>query len=238
MKNTIFGALAAGALLVGGIAGTSQSALADDDDNGKRAYRVTITNAMAGQPLAPGLIVTHRKSFTLFQLNGEASHGLAVMAETGNPGGLAEEVLATSGVKTAEVVEGNGEMPPLTLPRESSYLEFSTRARFASVAGMLAATNDAFYAVRGVRLPRRGNVTVRAVAYDAGSEKNSELKTDIPAFGNGEFSDEEGEGFIHIHNGVHGVAGGDGLNPAAHDWRNPVVQITIERIRKHDDDDD
>jgi len=113
MRNTIFGALAAGALLVGGIGGTIQSAFADGDGDGKRTYRVTVANATGGQPLAPGLIITHRRSFSLFQLNGEASHGLAVMAETGNPGDLVGEV---------------------------------------SVAGMLAATNDAFYAVRGHRL--------------------------------------------------------------------------------------
>ena len=42
------------------------------------------------------------------------------------------------------------------------------------------------------------------------------------------------EGFIFIHAGVHGV--GD-LKPENQDWRNPVVQIDIRRIRGDGDKD-
>jgi hypothetical protein len=35
-----------------------------------------------------------------------------------------------------------------------------------------------------------------------------------------------GEGFVHIHPGIHGI--GD-LIPAQRDWRNPVAKISIER---------
>ena len=35
-------------------------------------------------------------------------------------------------------------------------------AKSFTAVGMLAATNDAFYAVRGVPLPKRGRITVRA----------------------------------------------------------------------------
>ena len=39
--------------------------------------------------------------------------------------------------------------------------------RFLSLAGMLVTTNDAFFAVRGVRVPLFGDVMAEADAYDA-----------------------------------------------------------------------
>ncbi len=49
-----------------------------------------------------------------------------------------------------------------------------------------------------------------------------------PPCGNPGVRDTDGaEGFVHVHPGIHGIAD---LVPAAHDWRNPVALITIERI--------
>lgn len=45
---------------------------------------------------------------------------------------------------------------------------------------MLVTTNDAFAALNGVRLPRRGSTSFSSVAYDAGSEANTENCSDIP----------------------------------------------------------
>ena len=98
---------------------------------------------------------------------------------------------------------------------------------------MLGMTNDAFYAVRGIRLPKEGKITVHAVAYDAGSELNTEAESDIPGPG-GNAHVDPGEGAIHVHRGIHG---GAFLVPTERDWRNPVVEITVERLRGHGDDD-
>ena len=99
---------------------------------------------------------------------------------------------------------------------------------------MLAATNDAFYGVRGVALPQNGSITVHAVAYDAGSEPNNEIFADTPAGSDDVFDspDEAGEGYIHVHAGIHGIAT---MAPEDLDWRNPVVEITITRINGNDD---
>ena len=234
MKHTLFRALAISALVAGGIATTSQITLAD----GGRKYRVTVANATGGQPLAPGLLITHRGNFSLFQNNGAASLGLATMAETGDPGVLAGEVSGAPGVASTDVLLGQGVPVPVAVPGESNSIVITTSrgAKYFSAAGMLAATNDAFYAVRGIRLPRNGKITVRGIAYDAGSEANNELNGQIPTtpLGNTDgVLDGDGEGFIHVHGGIHGV--GD-LVPAAHDWRNPVVEITIERLHGHSDD--
>ena len=184
------------------------------------------------------MIITHRGNFSLFQLNEEASAGLAHLAEFGDPGVLAGEVDGAPGVKSVDVLLGQGVPGPVAVAGETNSIVIHTtrNARFLTAVGMLAATNDAFYAARAIRLPRRGSVTVRAVAYDAGAEENNEIASDVQATsGNSDDSVDNGEGFIHIHPGIHG---GADLDRATFDWRNPVVQITIERLRKHDDDDD
>jgi hypothetical protein len=38
-----------------------------------------------------------------------------------------------------------------------------------------------------------------------------------------------GEGYVHIHTGIHGI--GDLLTAAMYDWRNPVAEITIRRTK-------
>jgi hypothetical protein len=37
-----------------------------------------------------------------------------------------------------------------------------------------------------------------------------------------------GEGFVHVHRGIHGV--GD-LKPIGRDWRNPVATVSIRLVR-------
>jgi len=128
--------------------------------------------------------------------------------------------------------------------------------RYLSLAAMVAPTNDAFVAVTGVRLPDGDEVlTVYAPAYDAGSEYNDEncdhmpntnivnpsrgfpyaMRLGAPEGTTGCLPDQNtpganvlhGEGFVHIHSGIHGV--GDFI-PAVWDWRNPVARITIQRV--------
>ncbi len=95
---------------------------------------------------------------------------------------------------------------------------------------MLIPTNDAFVSVQGMRVPDgRMTTTVAAVAYDAGSEPNDELCASIPGpvcGGEGGSPDADGEGFVHVHAGIHGI--GD-LAAADFDWRNPVAQVKIQR---------
>ena len=96
---------------------------------------------------------------------------------------------------------------------------------------MLIPTNDAFFALNAVELPQKGTDTYFSVAYDAGSELNDEQCAHIPGpatvcSGEG-VSVGQGEGFVHIHPGIHGIAD---LAADIYDWRNPVAQITVTRI--------
>lgn len=227
------------------------AAMADQNNNQKeRKYRVTITNATLGQPVAPSVIATHTDAFRLFDLGpapilGDSGYplyfGLATAAETGSPVPLVDEVAASDGVWEAVALLTN-RTPPILLPGESNdtTIRASGNAKYLSAVAMLGATNDAFYAVRGVLLPKGvGKIThVYANAYDAGSELNEESADTVGALGatdddpmTGDGINENGEGYIHVHAGIHGIGGPYGLDEAIYDWRNPVVEVTIERIR-------
>jgi hypothetical protein len=240
-----------GAIILAGAIALPPAAMArHGQDRGKRTYRVTITNATLGQPVAPSVIATHTGAFRLFELGptpkpGSSAYplyfGLATAAETGSPVPLVNEVAASDGVWEA-VALPTDRTPPVLLPGESNstVIHASRSAEYLSAAAMLGATNDAFYAVRGVPLPRRAGEIVRvfANAYDAGSEVNAESADTVGALGatdddpaTGFGINENGEGYIHVHAGIHGIGGPDGLDPAMEDWRDPVVQVTIERIR-------
>ena len=68
-----------------------------------------------------------------------------------------------------------------------------------------------------------------ANAYDAGTETNDELRSTVAGLGGETYSpNDSGEGYVTIHAGVHGI--GD-LDAATMDWRNPVAEIIIERVK-------
>ncbi len=194
-------------------------------EEGQR-YDITITNVTRGQIISPPIVISHSKNFELFTLGASASAELAALAEDGVTEPLVDYLATLPSVLDHAVAPG-----PL-MPGTSVTLRVLTRGgfRLISAAGMLVTTNDAFFAIRGMRVPRYGAEAVEAEAYDAGSEVNSESCEFIPGppCGNGGIRNPEGaEGYVHIHAGIHG--NGD-LDPAMHDWRNPVVEVSIRRI--------
>ena len=218
--------------------------------NNARMYQVTITNAMLGQPVAPSVIATHTDAFRLFELGPAPMAGdpgyddylaLAAMAETGYPFHVLDQVTASPYVYDA-VALPTDRTPPVLLPGESNstVISASGNARYLTAVAMLGATNDAVYAVLGAELPilKHDIVRVLAPAYDVGSEANAESAATVGFLGSTEDDGASftginmgGEGYIHVHAGIHGVGGAGGLDPAIYDWRNPVVEVTIERIK-------
>lgn len=80
----------------------------------------------------------------------------------------------------------------------------------------------------------RQEIVLFPPAYDAGRERNDELGASIPgpAFSEcgcagGGARVGQGEGFVHIHSGIHGAVS---FNPSNRDWRNPVAKIVIKPI--------
>ena len=198
-----------------------------DDDSG---VVVTVTNLTRGQIISPVVVASHRAGFEPLFVPGEpASAELAAVAEDAV---LDPLIAALSGdPKVLDVQTITGELGPI-LPGKSASMEVDVRGgfRFLSMAGMLVTTNDAFIALRGVRVPAHGSRTFRSPAYDAGSEANTEDCAHIPGppCGNPLVPVPDGaEGYVHIHAGIHGIGS---LTTSEHDWRNPVAEITIRRI--------
>lgn len=189
-------------------------------------YRLTIRNATTHQVITPPLIVVHRGDFRLFNVGSAASDGLIALAETGNNAVLNAEVSGDSGVLST--IAATDVIPY----GQSASFDFSAPSMaHVSLAGMLATTNDGFAGLDDVALPKR-SAHYYVFAYDAGSEMNNESCAYVPGppcpADSGNARTDSGEGFISIHNGIHG---GSDLNPKQLDWRGPVAVITIERIK-------
>lgn len=222
MKNwwrIITGAILSGSLFITG------SAMAS---NGGGAYEVTVTNITQGEIFTPILVASHARGVKLFELGAPASTELAMLAEEGLTAPLTKWLRHNGAhdVATAGDVLLPGASVKLTV-------DVSGGHRYVSVASMLVPSNDAFFAVNGVRGPRGHKAsTLLSPAYDAGSEFNDEWCVNIPGppficAGEG-FSKADGEGYVYIHPGIQGV--GD-LIAVSHDWRNPVAKIVIRSIR-------
>ncbi len=205
-------------------------------ENPGTLYEVTVTNATKRQTFSPPIVATHSTGIRLFQLTGGASPGLQLMAEDGDNSLLRSEIEFNEAVYQVAAFD-----QPL-LPGETRTLEIRAATGFTqlSVAGMLVVTNDSFFAVQAETpspldsifkngRERRGEVTVHAIAYDAGTEYNSESCDHIPGGpcgSPGSSPDEPGEGYIYVSNGISGKAD---LSASDYDWRNPVAIITIKR---------
>ena len=217
--NPLIAALAAVVVL-----GASGPALADDD---VQRYAVTITNITRGQNMAPPAVITHNGRFAMFRLGAPASPGLARLAEDGNGRALLTEIAGESSVYATAIGAGG------LRPGASQTIEIESTRAFPhiSVGAMLGTSNDAFMAIEGARLPLRGWRTLYATGYDAGSETNSQDCTFVPGppCGDTAHNPAPSEGYVHVHIGIHG--GGAGLDPALHDWRNPVAQVEIKRVK-------
>ena len=206
-----------------------------------RRYEITIENLSDGQPLSPPIAITHRKQLSLFAKGELASPEIEAIAEDGNNGFAAE--LWPTFRKTTQVV-------PLSQPLTrygttvgdfSDTITFEIWARPGdrlTIASMLICSNDGITGLSGVRLPKWGERTYYSHAYDAGTEANSELSSDLvdpcSALGphplNGDPNGNENTAVaptpIYLHDGIQG----NGDLTDAHDWNNKISRITIERI--------
>jgi len=189
-------------------------------------FEVTVTNLTPGQPFAPILAATHQPGIEFFEEGAAPSDELAWLAEAGNGQPMADYLDTLAGVRDTEISTGG-----LTMPGNSATIMISARSPqdHVSVAAMLGATNDAFFAIKDLPLPNGNKVaTYWAPAWDAGSETNDELATTVAGLGGEGYSPgDSGEGFVHIHGGIHGIGDAD---PAMLDWRNPVAKIVIQRL--------
>ncbi len=199
--------------------------------NDLNTYHVTITNTTAHHVITPPAVIAHNKHFKLFKVAEAASPNLIIMAESGNVSPLLEELAGNSNVSAT--ITTLDQSPPVILPGTSITVEIKApKKTYFTIAGMLATSNDAFTSVT-LKAPKKNHyANAMAMTYDAGSEDNNELCIDIPGppcGGTNATIDGDGEGFVTIHNGVHGV--GD-LVPADLDWRGPTAMVRIHNAGK------
>ena len=214
------------------LAATALSAQATGPES-RWNYEVTVTNITYNQRFTPLLLATHKPEIALFALGQPASPELATLAEEGNVAPLRALLQASP------LVFATAAGSALLEPGKSVTFQIQGnpwRDRL-SLAAMLIPTNDAFVALNGVPLPMPGHgpLTMTARAYDAGSEVNDELCSSIPGPSFAECGGSGGggrvgggEGFVHVHRGVHGVGN---FKPNERDWRNPVAQVRIRLVR-------
>ena len=200
-------------------------------------YEVTVTNVTRGQTFTPILVTTHRPSIALFELGAPASPELEVLAEDGGTGPFVA-LLESLGRTVGDVTSGDS----LLAPGESVSFEIEGNPwrHVLSVAAMLIPTNDTFFAIDSVRLPRYGQSTFLANAYDSGTEFNDQSCANMPGprcggEGLSAAAGEGDEGFVYISNGFHDLGTEDAngfevLGPAVYDWRNPVARVTVKRV--------
>lgn len=197
-------------------------------------FDVTVTNLTRDQRFTPIMVASHRAGVRLFELGAPASPELATLAEEGNTAPLEAALIADP--RVLETANSGG----LLDPGASVTIRVRTRGNFdrISVASMLIPTNDAFFALNGVKGPELGrSATHTSVAYDSGSERNDETCASIPGPGFVECGGPGGggapaggeEGFVHVHAGIHGI--GD-FDAAQRDWRNPTAYIVIRRVTR------
>lgn len=202
-------------------------------NEGRWTYEVTVTNLTYNQRFTPLLLATHKPEIRFFVPGQPALPELATLAEEGNVAPLRTLLQGSPLVRATEA--GNGLLDP------GKSVTFQIQGNpwqdRLSLAAMLIPTNDAFVALNAVALPFPGSPAQShtAIAYDAGSEVNDELCSSIP----GPFFAEcggsgggarvgGGEGFVHVHRGMHGIGS---FAASARDWRNPVALVMVRLVR-------
>ena len=208
-----------------GFAALATGAASADDDRDAKQWRVTVTNVASpgSQPLSPPLLVVHSRMADVWSVGEIASHGVAAIAEDANNAVLEAALAGGPGVRSASTGAG-GPIPP---GQSRSYVvETDGGHGRLSLVTMLVNTNDAFTGLDSLRLNGQGT-SLTTMAYDAGSERNNELRSHIPGpcCGNPFVRDPEGAVIRHHE----GIAGRGDLSPAAYGWAGPVARVTVER---------
>ena len=202
-------------------------------------FEITLTNLTTGEPgtggqvLSPPIFVTHAAGINLAAVGQPASPALVLLAENGDTSGLVALAAAAgaNAMPTADVVPPGGSV---TVTVTADMINSSL-----SVGSMLVSTNDAFIAATDVPLFDENGAPVSASidlnAYDAGSEENTEMASDIPGpVGLDEAADPPGSnarvptegGVIAPHEGIQGV----GDVGEAFAWEEPTAMLTITPV--------
>jgi len=187
---------------------------------GTRTYEVTVTNITnSKQGLSPLVIATHPAGVHAWQMGQMASKGTELLAEEGMPDMLATELKPNA----TDVAVTHSHL----LPGDSITVHVTAKdGDVLSAASMLIQTNDGFTGLDGMALAAGDHDTM---AYDAGTEDNSERATDVPGppfGGKNSGPDSQPHQPISMHPGISGKAD---VTPDFN-WSGPVARFTIREV--------
>ena len=201
-------------------------------------FNVTVSNLTNAQPLSPVAVIAHFDGYEVFSVGTPATAGLEVLAEGGDNSDLIAEADADANVVTT--ASGAAPIGPAGSETISvEILERNLEGLRISTSTMLVNTNDAITMLNAVdvsQLEAGESLSFRTIAYDAGTEANSEEAIHIPGPAGG------GEGFnaarddiadrVAMHVGV--VSQDDGFATSdltgQHRFDNTVAAVRIERV--------
>ncbi|GAA0818403.1 spondin domain-containing protein [Colwellia asteriadis] len=195
------------------------------------SFSVSITNLTHAQPLSPIGIALHQDG-AFWEIGSPASEALEQMAESGdNSALLAQEIVMTSTSDSMPLPPGN----TIDLMVDSEQLNNIKLSLFT----MMVNTNDGFSGLNAIDVSQLAvgeALNVNTMAYDAGTEANSESSGTIPgpADGGEGFNSERNDSqIVSAHSGV--VGQDDGLTQSVlngnHKFDNPIMTITITRMQ-------
>jgi len=203
--------------------------LSANTDEEQLLVEVAITNLTRGQILSPVFVARHDgKMEPLYTLGLPASEELARMAEDADASGLLADYDPATNAYVSEAMLltlDDGPIPPGHTV--TARFQVNDDDAYLSFISMLVTTNDAFIGASGLDLSR--SRTINLTAYDSGTEANSESCAYIPGppCGSQAQDDSLSEGYVYVHNGIHGGQGSS-LDSGTHDWHNPVAHMTIK----------
>ncbi|MCE2413391.1 spondin domain-containing protein, partial [Candidatus Poribacteria bacterium] len=208
-------------------------------------FEITLTNlttgehGVSGQTLSPAIFAAHPAGVKLAEVGQPASPAIVALAEGGDTSGL--EALAAAAGANVKIAMNVDMTRRYTMPGQSTTVTVTADKTNSSlsIGSMLVSTNDAFIAVIDEPLFDEDGMpvttTIDLMAYDAGSEDNTEMASDIPGpLGLDEATDPPGsnervptvDGVIAAHEGIQGV--GDVTEAFA--WEEPTAMLTITPV--------
>lgn len=203
------------------------------------SFSVSVDNLTNSQPLSPIAIILHRDNYSSFTVGMSATVGLEQLAEGGdNTALIAEADAVATVVATASGAAPIGPAGTETVTIE--VLESDVADLRVSVITMLVNTNDAFTAMNGQTLASLAvgeSLSTRTIAYDAGTEADTETGSHIPGPAGG------GEGFnaarddeadrVSMHGGVVSMNDGHPTSSLSeqHRFDNPVMRVLVTRTQ-------
>lgn len=197
-------------------------------------FRLEMTNISArhglgGQPMTPAAILVHSNHFSFFTQGRPSSKEVWLIAEDGDTSLALSLPQRNKDVQFAlrgpRLRQGQSGSVDINIPKLVNGMQLS-------LVSMLSRTNDAFVGIRNVLLPTGLNQSIQidGLAWDAGSEYNSESCRHIPCVNHRIRMVTGAEGVIQIHKGIQGIAD---LSRAQDGWPsdNKIANIRITRIQ-------